>query len=76
MQAILSSQDSAGIDPDAAQVNTVYQRALNRMPSEIERRIGIESLNHLQTEWQGDRRAALATYCHTILNSAAFLYID
>ena len=76
VQAILSSQASAGIDPDAAQVDTVYQLALNRLPSDVERRLGIESLHQLQTEWQGDRHAALETYCHTILNSAAFLYVD
>ena len=76
VQAILSSQDPVRVDPVAAQVDTVYQLALNRLPSDVERRIGIDSLKLLQTEWQGDRHAALATYCHTILNSAAFLYID
>jgi len=76
VQAIVSSQDPLRVDPDAAQVDTVYQLALNRLPSDVERRIGIESLNRLQTEWQGDRHSALATYCHTILNSAAFLYVD
>ena len=76
VQAILSSQDSRSVDPVAVQVDTVYQLALNRLPSDVERRIGIESLNQLQTEWQGDRQAALETYCHTILNTAAFLYID
>ena len=76
VQAILSSQESESIDPAAEQVDTVYQLALNRLPSDIERRIGIEALNQLQTEWQGDRHAALETYCHTILNSAAFLYVD
>ena len=76
VQAILSSQDPVRVDPVAAQVDTVYQLALNRLPSDVERRIGIDSLKLLQTEWQGDRHAALATYCHTILNSAAFLYVD
>jgi hypothetical protein len=76
VQAILSSQNSDSVDPDAAQVNTVYQLALNRLPSDIERRIGIETLHQLQTEWQGNLSAALETYCHTVLNSAAFLYVD
>ena len=76
VQAILSGQDSLRVDPDAALVDTVYELALNRMPSDFERRIGIESLNQLQSEWQGNRHAALETYCHTILNSAAFLYVD
>ncbi|MEJ7590725.1 MAG: c-type cytochrome domain-containing protein [Planctomycetaceae bacterium] len=76
VQEILLSRNSVSVDPDAAQVDTVYELALSRLPSDIERRIGIESLNQLQIEWQGDRHAALATYCHTILNSAAFLYIN
>ena len=76
VQTILSSQASRSADPVATRVDTVYQLALNRPPSDVERRIGIESLNQLQAEWQGNRRAALATYCHTILNSAAFLYVD
>ncbi|MBC7967643.1 MAG: DUF1553 domain-containing protein, partial [Fuerstia sp.] len=44
VQAILSSQNSVGVDPDVAQVETVYQLALNRLPSDVERRIGIETL--------------------------------
>jgi hypothetical protein len=57
-------------------VDTVYQVALTRPPSEQERRLGIETLKELETTWNGDPQKALETYCHTILNSAAFLYID
>lgn len=60
----------------ATQVQMVYQMALSRPPSEMELRLGIETLKELETIWQGDRQAALETYCHTLLNSAAFLYID
>ena len=57
-------------------VETVYNLALNRMPNDAEVRVGVEALNSLFAGWHGARHAALATYCHTILNSAAFLYID
>jgi hypothetical protein len=57
-------------------VETVYQLALSRLPTETERRLGVAALTQLQIEWRGDRHAALETYCHTILNSAAFLYVD
>ena len=62
-------------DP-ATKVETAYHLALSRLPSEQERRLGIETLTELETTWNGDSRKALETYCHTILNSAAFLYID
>ena len=57
-------------------VETVYQLALSRSPSDEERQLGIETLEKLMADWQGDLQAALETYCHTILNSAAFIYID
>ena len=60
----------------AARVELVYQIALSRPPSEKERRLGTAALKELLTTWNGNRRAALETYCHAILNSAAFLYVD
>ncbi len=63
-------------EQDGARVETVYQLALSRMPSEKERKLGLATLQELETAWKGNRQAALETYCHTILNSAAFLYID
>ena len=70
----------AGLVEDAsdpgARIDTVYQIALSSLPSDEERRIGIETLEDLEAGWEGDRHAALVTYCHTILNSAAFVYID
>lgn len=70
--------ESSPRDPDrcATQIDTVYKLALNRQPSDEERCVGIEALHTLQAEWQGDEHAALTTYCHIILNSASFLYID
>ena len=58
------------------QVDRVYQLALSRQPSDEERRLGIETLRELESEWTGQPRKALETYCHTILNSAAFIYVD
>jgi hypothetical protein len=66
------------LTPDdlSLQVERVYHIALTRPPSEAERRLGVEMLKELAATWNGDSRKALESYCHTILNSAAFLYID
>ncbi|MDF1746120.1 MAG: PSD1 and planctomycete cytochrome C domain-containing protein [Gimesia sp.] len=59
-----------------AQIDLVYQLALSRPPSSEERQLGIETLKELETNWKEKPDTALDTYCHTIFNSAAFLYID
>ncbi|WP_417387366.1 PSD1 and planctomycete cytochrome C domain-containing protein [Gimesia sp.] len=59
-----------------AQVDLVYQLALSRSPSKQERQLGQATLQELEALWKENPEAALDTYCHTILNSAAFLYID
>ena len=70
------------------QVETVYLIALSRPPEVRERRIGEEALRQLTEFWKehlarqnseqdfNPAEQALATYCHAILNSASFLYID
>jgi len=60
----------------AARVDAVYHLALSRSPSAEEREIGIDALRKLNAAWDGDSQGALESYCHTILNSAAFVYID
>jgi len=72
----------AGADP-ARQIEWVYLTALSRPPCEEEKTLGREALALLTEGWGNQRidrdeaaRRALTTYCHTILNSAAFLYID
>ena len=72
----------AGTDP-ARQIEWVYLTALSRPPREDEQTLGRQALARLAEEWckhgmDGDKaaRRALTTYCHTILNSAAFLYFD
>ncbi|HBL47032.1 PSD1 and planctomycete cytochrome C domain-containing protein [Gimesia sp.] len=59
-----------------AQIDLVYQLALSRLPSQAERQLGQSTLQELAVLWQDNPEAALDTYCHTIFNSAAFLYID
>lgn len=77
----------AGADP-AMQVDRVYWLALSRPPTEEERQIGVEAFNQLAANWaknpvagvQPDpdaaRLKALTAFCHTIMNSASFLYVD
>ena len=63
--------------PDSgAKVDAAYHLALSRPPSEAERRLGRETFIQLQKEWEGSMTGPLEVYCHTLLNSAAFLYID
>ena len=59
-----------------AAVQAVYRLALSRNPTDGESELGVRIVTKLQEEWQGDSLAALETYCHTILNSGAFLYVD
>ena len=68
--------DRRGHDARGDQVDTVYQLALSRPPGDMERQLGVQTLNELHRVWQEKPHAALETYCHTILNSAAFLYVD
>lgn len=68
----------AGADP-AAQVERVSMIALGRPPSDEERRLGMDGLARLTEQWSasGDApRRALGTYCHAIMNSAGFLFVD
>lgn len=57
-------------------VETVYHLALSRPPTELESQLGVQTLDILQQQWEDRPDRALETYCHTILNSAAFLYVD
>jgi hypothetical protein len=70
------------------QIEGVYLIALSRPPDDIELRVGQELLSQLRTDWmkspsgesQIDAAAAqskaLTAYCHAIMNSAAFLFVD
>ena len=60
----------------STRVELIYRLALSRSPSAAEKQLGISALKKLRQDWGDDSAKALETYCHTILNSAAFLYID
>lgn len=63
-------------DPVRARVEAAYPIVFGRLPSPEERAAGVEALRALEREWSGDETRALETYCHTLLNSAAFAYVD
>lgn len=60
----------------SAIVDAVFVTALSRLPSPEEREASAATLEKLQLAWHGDAHSALVSFCHTILNSAAFAYID
>lgn len=65
----------------AKQIDVVYMLALTRKPSSQEVQLGRAVLTRFAEEFSkqpgGDAKGkALATYCHAILNSAGFLYVD
>jgi hypothetical protein len=76
----------AGDDP-ARQVAQVHLIAFGRPPVAQEQSLGVKALSDFAAGWSRQRRQgkeetaepaqeALVTYCHAILNAAAFLYID
>jgi mono/diheme cytochrome c family protein len=79
----------AGTDP-AKQIDRVSLIALARRPSDEERSVGLDALVRLRQESARHAtpsdastpvpdeasREALTTFCHAIMNSAAFLYVD
>jgi hypothetical protein len=70
-------------DP-AKQIELVYWHAYSRPPSQEEITLGVDSLARLRARWIDLRPnqvkeasvQALVSYCHVILNSAEFVYID
>jgi Protein of unknown function (DUF1549)/Protein of unknown function (DUF1553)/Planctomycete cytochrome C len=74
----------AGADA-AKQIEWTYLIALSRMPGEEERQLALASLNKLSEQWaksvgtgakETANLKALATFCHALVNSAGFLYVD
>jgi mono/diheme cytochrome c family protein len=77
----------AGTNPVAA-IEKVYWIALSRPPGAEELKAGLEAMRLLTEAWAShcansgrpDREEArmksLTTYCHAIMNSAGFLYVD
>ena len=82
-QRVLRDVGNAAAEDFARQVDEVYWIALSRRPSVDELEIGIAALNQLAANWsktisdaESVRVKALSAYCHAIMNSAGFLYID
>ena len=74
---IVSIIESQNMENDhRTRVNLIYQSAFSRPANAEELELGTRTLNQLEIAWQGDESKALATYCHTIFNTAAFLYVD
>jgi len=77
----------AGTDP-ARRVEHAYLIALGRPPRDDEMRTGVDVLARLAEQWANHRADGgptnpdlhglqpLTTYCHAIINSAGFLYVD
>jgi hypothetical protein len=70
----------AGPEP-AARVERVYWIARGRGPTTAEKAVGVWALEELTAEWAkaGSKDAAskaLASYCHALVNTAGFVYVD
>jgi cytochrome c553 len=75
-------------DNTASQVELVYQLGMGRPPNPQESQLGKDTLAKLTIAWANQPPSAdlsdnvdgnvkaLANYCHAIMNSAAFLYLD
>jgi hypothetical protein len=74
-------EKEAGSD-SRRQIEQAFWIALSRAPSEQELRVASDDLLKLKgaaaknAKGADAERQALTAFCHTILNSAAFLYID
>jgi hypothetical protein len=78
-------EQHAGIDP-ARQIEQAYWLAFSRPPNEEERKASLESLaNFREIAMQQPANSghphkfnqeALAEFCHVLMNSAAFLYVE
>jgi Protein of unknown function (DUF1553)/Protein of unknown function (DUF1549) len=63
-----------GLSPEA-QVDRAYKLAYGRTPSDDERRMGLDFLKQ-QERVAGTWENALADFCHVLLNSNEFLYVN
>jgi len=69
-------------DDRQRQIERVYLVALGRRPNAEELQLGLETMERLAAEWRKQEaeaeaaKRAVASYCHAILNSAEFMYID
>jgi mono/diheme cytochrome c family protein len=69
-------QHDAGDDPQK-QIDTLYWLALSRPPRAEEAKVSLKTFERLRrAEADASGTAALAELCHTVFNSASFIYID
>lgn len=69
-------QNEAGDDP-REQLKAVYRWAYSAEASEEELANDLQVLAELHEAWgAGHEQSALASYCHAVLNSARFLYVE
>jgi mono/diheme cytochrome c family protein len=70
-------RQEVGTEP-VRQIERAYWIALSRPPRAEEKEIGMNALRELSGKFAGDiaGHKALTTYCHALMNSAAFLYVD
>ncbi|MBT4867169.1 MAG: DUF1553 domain-containing protein [Planctomycetaceae bacterium] len=79
-------QTEAGTEP-YRQIEHAYQIALSRPPTDEEKQVSLETLAALTKRWKAElggeadkdneaEKRALVNLCHTLINSAAFLYVD
>ena len=74
---ILSIIETRNLDKNnRTKVDLIYRTAFSRSASHGELELGDQTLRKLELAWRGNSSQALATYCHTIFNTAAFLYVD
>jgi hypothetical protein len=76
-----------GTDP-AKQVERAFLIALSRIPSDTEKQVALAALDRLAEKWarqmvrseapnpEAVPVKALTTFCHALMNSAGFLYVD
>jgi mono/diheme cytochrome c family protein len=66
--------------PDLSmQIEKIYWIALSRPPNDEEKAVSHDALHKLTQTWARHRPPGdkpLVTFCHAVLNSAAFLYVD
>ncbi len=82
-ERVLDQTTANETDPESQWVRLVYRMALGRSPTPEEQTEGRDVLAELRQLWRRSEsseadasRRALTTFCHTIINSAEFLYVD
>ena len=65
------------------QIDRVYEVALSRIPDDEERQLAVEAMKQIAAEFTDSESSeltpetrALASFCHVVMNSASFLFVD